>query len=77
MFHADWPADQKDAHTEVFKIMHPAGIALDFFDPAVKSFAGGVGLSILPGIQDPFAETLEFLPGVAFPVSFFGLAVWW
>ena len=46
MFLADWPAGQKDAHTEVFKIMHSAGVALDFFDPVVKPFAGGVGWNL-------------------------------
>lgn len=43
MFHADRPAGQKNAHTEAFKIMHSVGVALDFFDPVVKPFAGGVG----------------------------------
>lgn len=65
MLHADRPAGQKDPHTEVFKIMHPTGVALDLLDPAVKPFAGGVGSSILPGIQDSSAETLDAAGGAA------------
>ncbi len=65
MLHADWFTGQKNPHTEVFKIMHPTGIALDLFDPAVKLFAGDVGFSILPGIQDPSAETLDAAGGAA------------
>lgn len=61
MLHADRPAGQKDPHTEVFKIMHPTGIAFDLFDSAVKAFTGGIGLPIFPGIQNALAETPDAL----------------
>ena len=71
MFHADRPAGQEDAHTEVLKIMHPAGVAFDLLDPAVKAFAGGVGSPVFPGVQDAPAETPD-APGGAAQLRDFG-----